>query len=41
MATYSAKKAEYMAKEVYLAGVEKMRQDGTGNCFNWILSNII
>jgi hypothetical protein len=35
----SAKSKEYMAKGIYLIGFENDKENGKGNCFNWILSN--
>jgi hypothetical protein len=34
-----SKSKEYMAKGIYLIGFENDEYDGTGYCFNWILSN--
>ena len=34
-----SKTAEYMAKGIYFNGVENDKRNGTGRCFNWILSN--
>ncbi len=34
-----AKLKEYMAEGIYLIGIENSRENGTGNLFNWILSN--
>jgi hypothetical protein len=34
-----SKTAEYMAQGVYLNGVENDKKNGTGRCFNWIMSN--